>query len=137
MKQRLVGSALLAIAAGYVAGTSRFEAGFIADPIGPSAFPYGIGTLLVLACLAHLVAGDAGRLPELSWRHGVLGVTLVAYVIVLDFLGFVVTTTLLAAVIATLFGGPLKRSIVMSLLLCVAIFVLFVYGLSIPLPRGF
>lgn len=137
MKERFVAAALLVSSAAYVAGARHFEAGFIADPVGPSAFPFGIGALLVLASIALFFDGGGGDLPKLSWRHGALLVTLAAYVLLLDLLGFVVATTVLAGFIAWLFDGPTKRAIVMSFLLSLLIFVLFAYGLSIPLPRGF
>ena len=43
---RLAGLVLLLVATFYLFEARRFEAGFIADPIGPRAFPYVLGTIL-------------------------------------------------------------------------------------------
>lgn len=135
--ERLVAGVLFIGALGYVWLARGFEAGFIADPIGPSAFPYAIGTLLLATSAALGTRRPSGEWPRLLWRHGALLAALFVYAAVLDYLGFVVATTMLSTSVVALFSGPTRRGLVVSLLLSVAIFTLFSYVLSIPLPRGF
>ena len=134
---RLVAGLLFVGALGYVWLARGFEAGFIADPIGPSAFPYVIGTLLLATSVALAAKQPSGGLPPVSWRHVALVAGLFVYVVVLDRLGFVVATTMLSSAVVALFFGPIRRGVVLSFLLSLSIFVLFVYVLSIPLPWGF
>ncbi len=134
---RLVAGLVFVGALGYVWLARGFEAGFIADPIGPSAFPYAIGTLLLATSVALSAKQPSGGLPPVSWRHVALVAGLFVYVVVVDRLGFVVATTMLSSAVVALFFGPIRRGVVLSFLLSLSIFVLFVYVLSIPLPRGF
>ena len=135
--EKLVAAFLSVGALGYVWRARGFEAGFIADPIGPSAFPVAIGALLLATSVTLWTKKPSGELPPVSWRHVALVAGLFVYVAVLDRLGFVVTTTMLASGVVALFSGPIRRGVVLSFLLSLSIFVLFTYVLSIPLPRGF
>ena len=135
MRGRIVGVVLVIASTAYLLEARGFVAGFIADPIGPRAFPVLIGALLLISCLALLRAPSA--LPPWSWRHTGLMALLAGYVLVLNGAGFIITTTLLTSCLVALFGGPFRRGVVLSFLLSVSIFLLFVHVLAIPLPRGF
>ncbi len=150
--ERLVAGLFFLGALGYVWLARDFEAGFIADPIGPRAFPFAIGALLLATSVAlwtsrassildrtghHILHQPPSPLRAVSWRHGVLLAALFLYVGGLDRLGFVVATTALSSTVVVLFSGPTPRGVVLSFLLSLSIFALFVYVLSIPLPRGF
>ena len=73
--ERLVAGVLCVGALGYVWLARGFEAGFIVDPMGPSAFPYAIGTLLLATSAALWTKQASGELPPVSWRHLALGMS--------------------------------------------------------------
>ena len=83
-------------------------------------------------CRRYPTKFNSGRDIPLAFVAG-----LFVYVAVLDRLGFVVATTMLASGVVALFSGPIRRGLVLSFLLSLSIFALFTYVLSIPLPRGF
>ncbi|MEX2466340.1 MAG: tripartite tricarboxylate transporter TctB family protein, partial [Gemmatimonadota bacterium] len=60
----------------------------------------------------------------------------VAYAFLLAPLGFVLATVLEFALLARLFGGTLARGAAAGLVFAGLLYVLFVYGLGLPLPLG-
>ena len=135
MRQRVVSFALTVAAAGYTWQARTFDADFIADPIGPNAFPLVIGALLLASC-AWLAMGAGDGVLSWSRRQSAVVGALCVYVLVLRPLGFLVATTALVTILVMLFGGPWKRGLGFGFLVCAAIFVLFAYVLSVPLPIG-
>lgn len=138
LSDRWAGLALAAISGAAIALATSFRAGFIADPIGPRAFPFGIFGLLAVLGLGLSVWGKhESALDGLVLRRAaILMGSLVAYVGLLSALGFVLTTTLEAALLGVLFGGRPARCLAASFVMAVSLFVLFVYGFSVPLPIG-
>lgn len=131
---------LAATALLYLHEARSFDAGFIADPIGPRAFPYVIGSLALVASAFLLRDTDEPRqpLPDASFalRAAVLVLALAGYAFVLDEIGFVLATTLLMTVLVVIFRGRILPGFVGALLLSAFVYTLFVYAFSIPLPFG-
>jgi hypothetical protein len=58
------------------------------------------------------------------------------YALALSWLGFVVATSVEVTVLATLFGGPLRRGAVMGVAYTLVLYLLFVVVLGLSLPIG-
>lgn len=140
MKWSWAGAILLSFSLLYVVEARGFETGFIADPIGPRAFPVGIGLLGSLVGLALFGLGRAAPVEPLDaparLRASLLALTLFAYALLLEPLGFILSTLLAMTALVTLFHGRLVNGLLFGLLIGVTFFVLFGYGLSLPLPLG-
>jgi putative tricarboxylic transport membrane protein len=134
------GAILASVSLFYVAGARGFETGFIADPIGPRAFPVGIGLLAVLVGLSlFFTARGAPGEPmdaHARLRASLLAATLFVYWLLLEPLGFIVSTLVAMTVLVALFRGHVLHGLAFGLMVGVAVFFLFGYGLSLPLPMG-
>lgn len=116
-------------------------------PQGPRFLPVAIAVawiLLAAAYLAGAVAGLAGRhsgtaaerLDHLP-RVLTLVVTLIVYAYVIDFAGYLISTSVLFAVAAAILGSCSHvRDAVVAVGLTVAVYFLFTRGLNIYLPPG-
>ena len=128
---------VLAVAVGLEATT--FDVAFLADPVGPKALPLavalllGVGGLRTLARPRHDVTLPEGS--ALRRIAGAVGVFL-AYAAALPWLGFFLSTTLVVAGLARLFGGSWKGGLAAGLSLSAALWLLFVALLALPLPVG-
>lgn len=81
--------------------------------------------------------------PDAQWPLGktalelvVSLVVLVVYAMLLEPLGFVISTTLAVGTLSWRMGAPLRRAFVTGLVSAVVVFVLFNYGLDLNLPAG-
>lgn len=140
MRFRPEGAVVAVLAVLYVFAAREFRISFIADPIGPRAFPVGIGILALLVGLALFVSREREERTPMDaparLRASVLAASLLAYAVLLEPLGFIVSTTLETMVLVVLFRGRLLHGFAFGLLTGIALFLLFGYGLSIPLPAG-
>ena len=120
------------------------------DPVGPRFFPIAIGVgLLVMAVVLAIAIprglkgeADAGEdidpdMPS-DWRTvGLLVGLFVALILLVDPLGWAITSALFFAGCATILGSKhYVRNIVIGAVLAVASFYAFYSGLGIPLPAG-
>lgn len=132
--------ALVILMALLIAFESRtFTVGFVTDPLGPKAFP------LVSAFLL-LVGGTALQFRpglESNWplwsrllRVGVAAACLLAYALLLGFIGFIAATLLVVAAFAALLGGRPLPALVAGAVCAALLYVLFFYLLDITLPLG-
>jgi putative tricarboxylic transport membrane protein len=140
MKRSLEGAVLAGLALLYFLEARSFRTGFLADPIGPRAFPFGIGALAFLVGIAIFFSRPGGteepiETPALL-RMVVLTGSLLGYALLLEPLGFVLSTTAATAVLVILFRGRPLEALAFGLLLGLAIYFLFAYPLSLPLPFG-
>ncbi|QJW37963.1 tripartite tricarboxylate transporter TctB family protein [Cellulosimicrobium protaetiae] len=146
------------VVAGTVAALGVFvlvDAGSIVVPgsastLGPRAFPYLVGGMLLVAGLGLLVAVWRGRLgrPEegedvdpdapTDWRTvGLLAALLLAHVYTINLLGWPVAATVLFAGGAIVLGArPWWRAIVLGALLALLVQVVFGGLLGLSLPPG-
>ena len=140
MRFRPEGAVVAAVALLYLFMAREFRIAFIADPIGPRAFPVGIGILALLAGIALFFSSEGeGEAPLdvfARLRASVLAASLLAYAVLLEPLGFIASTTLETMVLVVLFRGRPLHGLAFGLLTGFALFLLFGYGLSIPLPAG-
>lgn len=136
---RVAGGALLALASAVALEARTFRVVFLTDPLGPRALP-----LLVAAVMAGcglVLLRRPGPVPAWPRRGGLLraaGGALVfgIYALLLEPLGFGVATTAAVAALGVLFGAPPLRGLAAGAVVSAALWLLFVWGLGIPLPTG-
>jgi putative tricarboxylic transport membrane protein len=129
---------LLFIAWGFVAPIAY-------DPLGPRPYPVLLLSLLVISCI-YLVfrprkfadTVDVGFLNPLIFKKVCLTLLFFfIYAVTFEFLGFILSTTIMCFAIGILFGGNKKASLISAISLSVFCYLMFDYGLDVPLPLGF
>ncbi|MEZ0359959.1 tripartite tricarboxylate transporter TctB family protein [Mycobacterium sp. SA01] len=144
--------AVLALVGGFLVYSGlTLEEGFAkVDPVGPKFFPLVIGVAALLLAVILAVAiprgskgeADAGEDidPEApgDWRTvGLLIALFVAMILLVNPVGWVITSALFFAGAATILGAKhYVRNIVIGVVLALASFYAFYSGLGIPLPAG-
>ncbi|MGM1063655.1 tripartite tricarboxylate transporter TctB family protein [Saccharothrix sp. Mg75] len=118
--------------------------------VGPRAFPYAVGALLVVTGIATIVATARGRLGEAEeaedvdtgsvrtdWLTvGKLGVVLVAHLLLIEPVGWPVAAVVLFAGAAWTLGAVWWKALVVAVVLALVVQVLFASGLGLSLPAG-
>lgn len=142
------GSATLALAAIYYALTVTIPQSDLADPIGPQGLPKTYAAVLAVLSIILIVrsikrptnlapANPLTREPANLGR--VLGMLLigVAYIVVLPWLGYLLSVAALIAATTYFQGGSLNlRSIVVAISGALCFWVLFIWLLRIQYPAG-
>jgi putative tricarboxylic transport membrane protein len=149
--QYIVCLVLVAVGAFLIYDALSLEAGFAkVDPVGPRLFPIVIGGILIVLAVVLAVAIPRGSVGEADagedvdpntpgdWRTvGLLVGLFVAVIVLVEPLGWVITSTLLFAGAATILGNRhYVRNIVIGAVLALVSFYGFYSGLGIPLPAG-
>jgi putative tricarboxylic transport membrane protein len=127
-------------------------------PVGPGLFPTITGAAmaffgLVLAVQGWLVAPeeDVPLLPaatpgETAFLYvppkffslfvlGILG-SILTSILVMPYLGFLITGALFTFAVVLLSGGTLRAALVFSPIAALATYAIFFFGFRVPLPRG-
>lgn len=137
---RLLGLALIGLAAFIAVQALQLEAPFSYEPVGPRAFPLGLSILLAVLSLALVFKPGADG----EWPHRKLAVKLalvlgllLVYALLFTRLGYIPATFLAATTLARLFNASWRQSLVAGSLLAVGSFFLFTAGLGIVLPTGY
>jgi putative tricarboxylic transport membrane protein len=144
--------AVLAIVGGFlVYSVMTLPGGFAkVDPVGPKLFPMVIGVAALVLAVALAVAIPRGSRGEADagedidpdapgdWRTvGLLVALFVGMILLVNPLGWVITSALFFASAATILGsGHYVRNLVIGVVLALASFYAFYSGLGIPLPAG-
>ena len=135
-------SGLVIIAIGLILlSQSASPEGLMEGDIDPMAYPrflvwgfMGMGGLVILSPAKKSSESD---LPFFSKRTAAVAISLVAYGVLVGYIGFGVTSFLAACSIAWAMGWRKPKSLILSNLIGVAcIWCMFNYVLSIPLPKG-
>ncbi|QFT86178.1 Tripartite tricarboxylate transporter TctB family protein [Halomonas sp. THAF12] len=136
---RLLGLALIGLAAFIAVQSLQLQVPFSYEPVGPKAFPLGLAALLaILSLVLMFKPGEDGEWPApgLALRLlGVLGLLLV-YALLFTRLGFIPASFLVVATLARLFGASWTKALLTGLLLATGSDFLFTEGLGIGLPDG-
>lgn len=144
--------AVLAVVGGFLIYTSQTLPQNFAkvDPVGPGLFPLIIGVAAVVLAVILAIAiprgsrgeADAGEdidpdMPS-DWRTvGLLVALFVGMILLVNPLGWVITSALFFAGAATVLGSShYVRNLVIGVVLALASFYAFYSGLGIPLPAG-
>jgi putative tricarboxylic transport membrane protein len=107
---------------------------------GPGLWPFVVSVLIAVLALVLLVVGrgldDAEKFTRASLLVLAGGATFVGLGLLLPTIGFEIPAVLLGIVWLRFLGGETWRStIVISLATTAAFYLLFLYGLKIPLPH--
>ena len=138
MADRLFGVFLLAVGVYVLYGGLALEVPFSYDPLGPSAFPVGIGAALAVLSLFVIVKPRKVHFPELPTvvKTVVIVVLLLAYQLSFDFLGFILSTTILVFFISKIFKGTTRQALGASVGVSVSVYIIFSFLLEVLLPVG-
>lgn len=133
-----LGLLVLAVAYGWVAQQWPEPFGG-AETVGPETFPTILAVVLAAGSIYLMIKPD----PDARWPLGktalelvVSLVVLVVYALLLEPLGFVISTTLAVGVLSWRMGAPVRSAFLTGLSSAVVVFVLFNFGLSLNLPAG-
>jgi len=139
MSDRIFSILMLLLAATYIWTARGFDPGFMSDPLGPSTFPYLLGSVLAITAVYLLVRPD----PPANWpdpRHLLqmllVVVVLLAYAGLLEWLGFLIATTLTVTVLGWRLGASLKMAVLTGIGVSLVVYGLFDMLLELPLPAG-
>jgi putative tricarboxylic transport membrane protein len=137
--QRIPGALLILLGAAAGLEATTFDVAFLTDPVGPKALPFVVAVALLLAGVHEIRRPNAStRWPEPARlvRMGLASTALVAYALVLPWLGFLLSTTLVVAALSHLFGAAPRHGVPAAAALAFALWFLFVWLLALPLPVG-
>lgn len=139
MTDRITGMLILLLAIAYTVAGSRFESDFLTDPLGPTAFPVMLGTALGLFSLYLLFRPD----PEPEWpgvrswrRQGMTLTALIIYGLVLEFVGFIISSMVLVGFLSQMLGADRRFMIGTGIGASILLYFLFNNLLGLPLPAG-
>lgn len=139
MSERIFGGFLLLLAVAGIFIGWDLVAPVSYEPVGPRAFP-----LLVFALLGICAVGLIfSHWPPVKWarpgvlvRVGGMFVTILAYAMLFDKLGFMLSTAMMCVPLALFFGGNLKQAVIGGIGMAVLFFILFDRLLDVALPTG-
>jgi putative tricarboxylic transport membrane protein len=119
------------------------------NAVGPRAFPYAVGILLVVTGIAAIVATARGKLGQAEegedvdenvrtdWvTVGKLVAVLIAHLVLIDLIGWPVAAALLFFGAAWSLGATWWRALPIAVVLALVVQVVFAYGLGLSLPAG-
>ncbi len=136
---RVAGFTMCAAAIAVALEARTFTVRFLTDPVGPKALPILVAVFFLVGGVFLIVRPE----PNPSWpplrflgKSAVVALSLLLYALALGWLGFVVSTSLEITVLATLFGGPLRRGAMMAVAYTVVLYLVFVMLLGLSLPIG-
>lgn len=139
LNDRLLGVAALLFAAFLTWFGHDLEAPFAYEPVGPAAFPLLLALVIALCGVWLVFKGGndvPANAPGANLRIATMVATLAAYGFFFQWLGFIVSTALMSAVVGRLFGGTWLKSAVGGVLLAIALFFLFDKAMDVVLPAG-
>jgi len=139
LNDRVLGIAALIFAALITAFGYDLEPPFSYEPVGPKAFPLLIA-LIVAICGVRLVIKGGGEVEAnpagANTRIMAMVAYLAAYAFLFQWVGFVVATTVMVALVGRLFGATWVQAFIGGLVMGVGFFFLFDKALDVVLPTG-
>ncbi len=136
---RILGAAAIAVAAILIAYGYGLEAPFAYEPVGPRAFPLIAASIIAVCGVILLLkpgAADGSETPMPGRAVLALSGSLLAYAILFQPLGFVISTATLMVPIAMIFGAKWWQGALTGVVLAVSSFMLFDRVLDVVLPVG-
>ncbi|MGJ5619855.1 tripartite tricarboxylate transporter TctB family protein [Sulfitobacter sp. MF3-043] len=139
---RIFGLVTLFIALAYMASATKIQTSFLADPVGPKAFPLLIGGVAVICALVMILRPD----PDPDWPAAktflsllIAVVVLVIYAYSLKPFGFIIPTVLAAGILSYQISPRPASAALAGVGLSVGLFILFKFALGLGLvafPKG-
>ncbi|MCW4150347.1 tripartite tricarboxylate transporter TctB family protein [Vreelandella janggokensis] len=137
---RVLGIALIGLAAFIAVQAVQLEIPFSYEPVGPKAFPLGLSILLTLLSLVMILRpGDNGSWPHktLALRLLLVLVLLLVYAVLFRQLGFIVSSMLVVTALARLFDATWGKALITGIIMSIVGYFLFTAALGISLPSGY
>ncbi|WP_280546234.1 tripartite tricarboxylate transporter TctB family protein [Halomonas sp. 11-S5] len=137
---RVLGIALIGLAAFIAVQALQLEIPFSYEPVGPKAFPLGLSILLTLLSLVMILRpGDNGSWPHkaLALRLLLVLVLLLVYAVLFRQLGFIVSSLLVVTALARLFDATWGKALITGVVMSIVGYFLFSAALGISLPSGY
>ncbi|MHB0774835.1 tripartite tricarboxylate transporter TctB family protein [Halomonas sp. WWR20] len=137
---RVLGLALIGLAAFAAAQTANLQIPFSYEPVGPKAFPIGLsGILAALSLVLVFRPGENGHWPDKALMLKLLAVlgVLVVYALLFTQLGFLGSTFFAVLALARLFEATWLKALLAAVLMTLGSYFLFTQGLGISLPSGY
>ncbi|HEX8865777.1 MAG TPA: tripartite tricarboxylate transporter TctB family protein [Lentzea sp.] len=119
------------------------------NAVGPRAFPYAVGALLVVTGIATIIATARGKLGEAEEAEdvdadvrtdwvtlGKLAAVLVAHLVLIGLVGWPVAAAVLFFGAAWTLGAVWWKALPIAVVLALVVQVVFAYGLGLSLPAG-
>ncbi|MBB3062044.1 tripartite tricarboxylate transporter TctB family protein [Microbulbifer rhizosphaerae] len=140
INDRIFGVLMIVLAVAYGWGASQFPEPFGgSEAVGPDTFPRLLAVVLALSSLYMVVRPD----PDNAWPWSRTGleliiavVVLVLYAMLLQPLGFILSTTLAVGTLCWRMGARPAKSYVAGAVAGVVVFLLFNFALDLSLPLG-
>lgn len=137
---RIFGILMIVLAVAYGWGTTQFNEPFGgAEAVGPETFPRLLAAVLALSSLYMVVRPD----PDNAWPWSRTGIELIIAVVVLIFyamllqpLGFIISTTLAVGTLCWRMGALPLKAYVTGAVAGVVVFLVFNFALDLALPLG-
>lgn len=133
---RIFGLVVLMLALAYIASATQIQTSFLSDPVGPKAFPIGIGIVAALSALVMIFRPD----PDPDWPDtptwGSLFVAvavLILYAFALRPFGFILPTAIAAGILSFQISPSPKAAALAGIGLSLGLFVLFKFALGLGL----
>jgi putative tricarboxylic transport membrane protein len=136
---RTLGAVALLMAAVLAIFGWGLVAPFAYEPVGPRAFPMITAVLIGICGLVLLIRGGGEAEPvgdRTLWSLLILMATLFIYALAFERLGYVLSTLVMSAVVARLFGASWVQAGISGVILSVGSYLLFDHGLDVVLPTG-
>jgi putative tricarboxylic transport membrane protein len=135
-----VGLCFAAIGIVFVIGAIGLKVGVPTEP-HPGFFPFVDGVILIALSAIFLFRTWAERVSQGTAFGNVKGlviviVTLILYVATLEWLGYVITTAVLSAVVLNVLDTKPQALVLVSVGLAVVSYLLFTHLLGVVLPPG-
>jgi putative tricarboxylic transport membrane protein len=115
------------------------EAPFAYEPVGPRAFPLLLAAVIGLCGLWLLLRGREQAEPNppgANLRIAAMVGLVIAYALVFERLGFVLSTTLMTVFVGRLFGGRWRACVLGGVAMSVLFYLLFDKVFDVVLPTG-
>jgi cation transport ATPase len=137
----IIAVVVIAFGAAALVGSMSLGAGSVNQP-GSGTWPFLVSIVLVLLGIGLLFTArgtaDAERFAQPSWMVLVGIATMVVFVVLIPVIGFEIPAGLLAFVWLRFLGHESWRSsIITSLAVVIAFYLIFVAALSVPIPHLF
>ncbi|SEK45737.1 tripartite tricarboxylate transporter TctB family protein [Halomonas daqiaonensis] len=137
---RIFGILMIVLAVAYGWGTTQFSEPFGGtEAVGPDTFPRLLAVVLGLSSLYMVVRPD----PDNAWPWSRTGVeliiavvVLVLYAMLLQPLGFIISTTLAVGTLCWRMGSRPVKAYVTGAISGVVVYLVFSFALDLALPLG-
>jgi putative tricarboxylic transport membrane protein len=139
----LLGVALVVAGLFFFWGTTEIHVAPTYSRVGPRVFPFAVASGLVVLGILYLLESWRGVQTPADehsvsiWPLSVISAAIVLDALLFEWLGFILSSTLLFLLVAIGFGSRMYlRDLVVGFALSVAAYVTFVHGLGLRLPTG-